>query len=263
MTDFMKYNFDISKILVACFVPKGNGKANHKDRPSHGLALHLDGKKEYFFSDGRKLSVEKGDIIYLPKDSTYFVKSSLPGECYAINFHTSNEISFPPFVFSVKSISKYIDHFSTARRIWDIKSIGYEMRCKALLYSIISEMQAEFSEKYQPKSKYKIIEPAVNFINENFSKELLNISKLSSMCDITPEYFRKIFKEHFGDSPIAYINKMKLLRAKELILSGMYSLGEVCELSGYSDFSHFSREFKKATGYPPSEYSENKKVQSK
>ncbi|MBQ8321984.1 MAG: helix-turn-helix transcriptional regulator [Clostridia bacterium] len=262
MTEFMKCNFDISKIVVACFVAKGNGKASHKDRPNHGLALHLDGKKEYCFFDGRKLMVEKGDIIYLPKDSTYTVKSSLPGDCYAINFHVSNDISFPPFVFRVKSISKYLDSFSSARRIWDSKNIGYEMRCKALLYYVISDMQTESAEKYQPKSKYKVIEPAVNYINENFSLELLNISKLSAMCDITPEYFRKIFREHFGNSPIAYINKMKISRAKDLILSGMYSLGEVCELSGYSDFSHFSREFKKATGYPPSEYTENKKVQS-
>lgn len=262
MTEFMKYNFDIPKIVVACFVPKGNGKAIHKDRPNHGLALHLDGNKEYYFSDGRAVTVEKGDIIYLPENSTYTVRSSLPGDCYAINFHISSDMSFPPFVFRVKSVSKYVEFFSSARRIWDIKNIGYEMRCKALLYSIISEMQTEFADKYQPKSKYKIIEPAVDYINENFSKELLNISKLSAMCDITPEYFRKIFKDRFGDSPIAYINKMKILRAKELILSGMYSLGDVCELSGYSDFSHFSREFKKATGYPPSEYTENKKVQS-
>jgi AraC-like DNA-binding protein len=262
MTEFMKYNFDISKIVFSCFVPKGNGKAIHKDRPNHGLALNLEGVKDYCFSDGKKLTVEKGDIIYLPEDSTYTVKASSPGDCYAINFRLSSDVSFAPFVFRVKSISKYLDLFSSAQRIWDVKNIGYEMRCKALLYSIIADMQAEFSEKYIPKSKYKIIEPAVKYINENFSTELLNISKLSAMCDITPEYFRKIFREHFGDSPIAYINKMKISRAKELICSGMYSLGEVCELSGFSDMSHFSREFKKATGYPPSEYTENKKVQS-
>lgn len=262
MTEFMKYNFDISKIVVACFVPKGNGKAIHKDRPNHGLALHLDGKKEYYFSDGRVVTVEKGDIIYLPENSTYTVRSSLPGDCYAINFHISSDISFPPFVFRVKSISKYLDNFSSAKRIWDTKSLGYEMRCKSLLYSIIADMQEEAFEKYIPKSKYKLIEPAVNYINENFSSEIMSISKLSAMCGITPEYFRKIFREHFGDSPIIYINKMKISRAKELILSGMYSLGEVCELSGYSDLSYFSREFKKATGYPPSEYLENKKVQS-
>lgn len=262
MTEFMKYNFDISRIAVACFVGKGNGKATHKDRPNHGLALHLDGKKEYYFSDGRVVLVEKGDIIYLPKDSTYTVKSLLSGDCYAINFQISTDISFPPFAFRVKSISKYLDLFAPAKRIWDVKNLGYEMRCKALLYSIIADMQAEAFEKYIPKRKYNIIEPAVNYINENFSTELLNISKLSAMCDITPEYFRKIFREHFGDSPIAYINKMKISRAKELICSGMYSLGEICELSGYSDMSYFSREFKKATGYPPSEYTENKKVQS-
>ena len=261
MTEFMKYNFDISRIAVACFVGKGIGKATHKDRPNHGLALHLDGKKEYYFSDGRVVYIEKGDMIYLPEGSTYTVKSLSPGDCYAINFQISTDIAFPPFAFRVKSFSKYLDLFASAKRIWDVKNLGYEMRCKALLYSIIADMQAEFSEKYIPKSKYKIIEPAVKYINENFSTELLNVSKLSAMCDITPEYFRKIFREYFGDSPIAYINNLKISRAKELICSGMYSLAEVCTLSGYSDISHFSREFKKATGFPPSEFTGNKKVQ--
>ena len=262
MKNFMNYDFNITDIVLACYVGAGKGKKNHTDRPSHGLAMHLGGEKEYHFPNGRILRTTENTIIYLPKGSTYSVKTIRHGECYAINFDIHEDISFSPFVVNAKAASDFINIFKLAKKHWAMKAVGYKMRCKASLYNMICTMQEEYRKNYLPKSKYRIIESAVEYINKNYTSKILNISALSDMCDITPEYFRKIFREHFGDSPIAYINKMKISRAKELICSGMYSLGEVCELSGFSDMSHFSREFKKATGYPPSEYTENKKVQS-
>ncbi len=254
MTDFMNYDFNISDIALACYVGAGKGKHKHIDRPNHGLAIHLGGDKEYRFSDGRILRTTENTIIYLPKDSSYSVKSSLPGECYAINFQISEDISFEPFVVSVKAASDFLYFFKSSKKHWETKDVGYKMRCKANLYNIICTMQEEYRKSYLPKSKYMIIEPAVDYINKNYTSLPLNISSLSDMCGITPEYFRRIFREFFGDSPIIYINKMKISRAKDLISSGMYSVNEVCMLSGYTDLSHFSREFKKATGVCPSEY---------
>ncbi|MBQ8232699.1 MAG: helix-turn-helix domain-containing protein [Lachnospiraceae bacterium] len=49
-----------------------------------------------------------------------------------------------------------------------------------------------------------------------------------------------------------YINNLKISRAKELLSSGMYTVTQAAEMSGYTDVSHFSREFKKATGAAPS-----------
>ena len=74
------------------------------------------------------------------------------------------------------------------------------------------------------------------------------------MCGITPEYFRKLFCGFYGVSPIKYINALKLSRAEELLASQMYSVTEAAEMSGYTDMSHFSREFKKHTGMSPTEF---------
>lgn len=54
--------------------------------------------------------------------------------------------------------------------------------------------------------------------------------------------------------PIKYINNLKMTRAKELLSSGMYTVSEVCFLSGYKDESYFSREFKKHFNLSPREY---------
>ena len=254
MKNFMNYEFDIREITHACYVAPNMGKLRHFDRPSHGLALNLGGDKEYLFSDGTVVFVKENSLIYLPKGSTYYVKTNVPGGCYAINFQISEDVSFSPFSVSIKASSEFLHYFKSAKKQWESKNAGYKMHCKAELYSIIGGMQLEYHSTYIPKSRFTLIDPAVNYINENYTKELLNISHLSGLCGITPEYFRRIFKERFGNSPVSYINDLKLTRAGELLSSGMYSVNEAAQLSGYTDLSHFSREFKKSFGISPSEY---------
>ena len=63
MKKFMNSDFNINKIVLAIFVAAGTGDAIHKNRPSHGLAIHKGGEKIYIFSDGKILTVKENDII--------------------------------------------------------------------------------------------------------------------------------------------------------------------------------------------------------
>ena len=251
---FMNYDFNINRIILAIFVAAGTGDAIHKNRPSHGLAIHKGGEKIYTFTDRKKLTVRENDIIYLPKHSSYTVKSKENGDCYAINFDIDEDITFEPFVVKAKKFSEITEHFRVANKIWELKKPGYMLKSKAELYNIIYALRQEYFSEYFPAKKLEIIKPAVDYIHENYSKECISVEWLSEMCNITPEYFRKIFKSFYGISPIKYINSLKIMLAKELLESNMYSVTEAAIASGYSDISHFSREFKKFTGNSPSEY---------
>ncbi|MBQ7821252.1 MAG: helix-turn-helix domain-containing protein [Clostridia bacterium] len=254
MIDFMNHDFDIRNIVLACFVPSGTGLSTHKNRPSHGLAIHIGGEKIYTFSDGKELTVKANDIIYLPKHSTYTVTAKGHGDCYAINFDIDESISFSPFVIKAKKHVAIAEHFHLANKIWELKKHGYMMKCKAELYNIIYVIQQEYFSEYFPKNKLEMIQSAVDYIHENYFKENISIEALSKMCNITPEYFRRIFKSFYGVSPINYINNLKITRARELLESQMYSVTDAAIISGYTDMSHFSREFKKRTEISPSEY---------
>jgi len=261
MNSFMNYDFNIEKIILACHVPAGTGKHIHRNRPSHGLALHISGIKEYVFDNGEKLAVHPNDIIYMPKSSNYDVHSQIQGECYAINFDIPQVVGFAPFVIKAINFSFISERFKTAKKIWEMKKPGYMTKCKAELYNVLYAMQQEYFSGYAPKTKLKVIEPAVDYIHNKYVQENISIDKLSKMCGITPEYFRSIFKKYYGVSPLIYINNLKITRAKELIESGLYSISEAAIQSGYIDMSHFSREFKKATGDCPSQYMPKKNVQ--
>lgn len=250
----MSFNFHIDKIVIACCVVKGAGKVNHRNRPSHGLALYTSGCTMLRFHSGKQFELNKNDIMYLPKHSNYDVSLVTPGDCYAINFDFEAPCQFEPFVLHTKNGSGFLEHFKTANMIWNKKALGTEMKCKAELYNILYMMQQEFSAGYIPNAKYKLILPAVDCIHQNYTQEPLSITELAALCNITPEYFRSIFKNYFGVSPLTYINGLKISRAKELLLSGMYTISEAALMSGYFDMSHFSREFKRIVGVSPSRY---------
>ena len=249
----MRYNFNIEKIIKACFVLPEKSFVN-TNRLNHGLAFHTTGTKTYYFKNGEKFVVNKNDIIYLPKHSNYEVIADIPGECYAISFEVSEEVSFKPFVIRCKNSNSVLEHFKSARNVWKKKKTGYEMKCKSELYDILYTLQQEHLLSYIHTSKHLMIQDAVNYIHNNYTNELLSISALAEMCNITPEYFRAIFKNFYGVSPLEYINNLKINHAKEMLESDLFSVTEAALSSGFSDISHFSRVFKKVTQYSPTEY---------
>ena len=195
------------------------------------------------------MTVRGGEMIFLPQGSTYYVETVEPGDCYAINF--SEGTPFPPFTLSAPDPT-YLSAFRNAERMWKERRSGYRAACKAELYRIIALMQQE--RPYLPKQKTALIRPAVEYIQKHYDTELISVTMLAELCGITPEYLRRLFGAAYGCSPVRYINGLKISRAKELLDSGMYSLSEAASLSGYTDMSHFSREFKKSEGLSPSKY---------
>ena len=147
--------------------------------------------------------------------------------------------------------------FEAAERSFRNKKPGYRMRTREKLYRILAQLQREYADEYTESSKMEIIAPGVTYIHEHYTEGDISIAALSEMCSITPEYFRRIFGNIYGTSPLKYINDLKISHAKELLGSGEYSVGDAATLSGFSDLSYFSREFKRATGISPRQFQSN------
>lgn len=255
MNHFMNYDFNIQNITLASYIDAQRRTPIHHNRSSHGLVFYTQGPKKYIFDESPQIITQKNDILYLPKHSNYIVDTAQFGGCYAINFNISEPVDFQSFLFKCKNTSFYFDSFKNADYVWKSQKPGYQMKCKSILYNIIYQMQADYRQVYIPKSRQALILPAVEYIHAHYTNEQLSITKLSAMCQMSPEYFRNLFHSFYGTSPVKYINNLKITRAAELIASGMYSISQAATLSGYNDASHFSREFKKAIGVSPSEYS--------
>ncbi|MNH45884.1 HTH-type transcriptional activator Btr [compost metagenome] len=70
----------------------------------------------------------------------------------------------------------------------------------------------------------------------------------------------RAFKEITGYTVIEFFNKLKMDKAKALLLEGDMKIKDVAQTLGYSDEFYFSRLFKKTEGLSPSEF-QSKNVQ--
>ncbi len=254
MKKFMEYNFDIESIVISCSITPATVSRVHMNRSNHGIVFHTGGIWYYTFNEKNTITILENDILYLPKDSNYTVTSVGNASGYVINFQLFNNISFEPFKLKIKNSKSFIGLFQNSEQVWRQKSSGFEMKCKSLLYNILFDLRKEHEIGYINKDTLALIKPAIDYIYTEYTMDNIEISYLAKLCNISEAYFRRIFLKRFGISPIKYINNLKIERAKELILSGLYSISEAATASGFHDDSYFSRKFKEATGVCPIEY---------
>lgn len=93
----------------------------------------------------------------------------------------------------------------------------------------------------------------IKYIHENLNSTI-TVENLADTFHLHPNYFIKYFKKYTGTSPIQYINKTRIEKAKLLLKSTGLSITEISDRTGFGDVYHFSRSFKSYTGYSPSDF---------
>jgi AraC-like DNA-binding protein len=256
MEKLFDHELNLEKINLVLTVPKNTGDAHHRNRAFHGVVLELDGIKEYHFLDGPRISLNRGEILYLPQNSNYDVESQKPGDCIAVNFLLTgmDKDNFEPFKTTLSNPVPAVELFKAADTIWNSKEEGYLLKTKSLLYDILYLVGRTLNAAHSPQKTARKILKAVKIIESNYYRIPIRISELAEICGMSEVYFRKQFRVLYGVSPLKYINSLKIARGIELLESRMYPIKEVAMMSGYEDEYYFSRDFKKAMGISPREY---------
>ena len=98
------------------------------------------------------------------------------------------------------------------------------------------------------------IEQAILFIATDFRNNL-TLEKISKEVGLSKFYFHRLFKDKTGETPLRYINRIRLEHAVHFLRMYPYlKLTEVSFECGYSSPSVFSREFKRYYKTPPLDY---------
>ncbi len=232
-------------------VPPQNITQVHKNRISSGLVYFTGGENEFIFED-HTLKASAGKLIYLPEGSSYKVHKT-NSFCIAINFKMKN---FPvkDFMISPKNTIKMENLFVRTEIIWRTKPIGFYSKCMSNIYNIMASIENDRQIGYIPTAQAEKLSPAMTYIHENYATAKISIEYLAQITNMSSTYFRKTFKQLYGVSPVAYINHLKIQRAKEALRSRLYTVEQVAYLAGYNDPSFFRREFKHYTDMTPTEY---------
>ena len=117
--------------------------------------------------------------------------------------------------------------------------------------SLCSEVRQIRDDKEESISKR-----VQSYVEENFSDRELDVSKISDFLGLSPSYATRLFKQETGEVLSYYINRVRVGKARELLLLDMYRIEQVAHMVGYLDSRALSRSFKRFYGVTPSQYKE-------
>ena len=106
------------------------------------------------------------------------------------------------------------------------------------------------------KEDKNVIELAIKFINENYSKNI-TLATVSNRYDLNYSYFSRIFKDFIGISFSQYLLKIRMEKAKEMILNDEeLKISDIAKAVGYSgdNVQNFTRAFKNHFGKSPKSF---------
>ena len=240
----MIYNFDMLSFDILSIFP-----SHHKDgyffvkpRPYAALAFRLGGIGEFYIK-GSRMPFSAGDIVFLPSNTEYDVKYS---DNKTIVVHLTNCNYSEPEIFHPKNPALFRTAFLQLLEEWDKKhSVNY---AKSKIYDILEKMACE--KRHDNSSD--TFDTCLAYMETHFCEPKLAIGEICAFGFISQSTLQRGFRERFGMSPKAYLSRLRLQRATELLLSKNESVKEAALASGFSDEKFFSRVFKEIYGFPPS-----------
>ncbi|MBP3375354.1 MAG: helix-turn-helix transcriptional regulator [Clostridia bacterium] len=260
---FFKENA-ISIELLGVFKISRRKYVNYKahSRSYDTLSIRLSGNSQ-FKTQKDDFSVTQGKLLYLPKNVEY-QQMSEDETLIAIHFiNYSSDTLAQAEIIDVDDVEYVEGLIKQMYDVWKGLNVGYQYKCTSLFYELLYYLRCrEHDGAISAITEESKIKNALDIIHSSYRKEQIDISALARSCALSEAYFRKLFKKIHGVSPSQYIIDLKLDFASHLLQSGLYTVGEVAQRSGFSDPKYFSRIFKARFSLSPKEYQQKFEEQS-
>lgn len=98
-----------------------------------------------------------------------------------------------------------------------------------------------------------VIHEIAKYIQNHYAEDIA-LQDIANRFFLSREYISRKFKLEFQENLSDYISRIRVEKAKLLLLHPHHRVSQVAEMVGYRDEKYFSKVFKKATGLSPNEY---------
>jgi AraC-like DNA-binding protein len=136
---------------------------------------------------------------------------------------------------------------------WVKKAIGYDWKVKLGFMNLLSELKSQQVQAKGEDASLDLIHKAIAYINDHY-REPIDRKALADHVSLSHSHLSLLFKKYTGWSPVQYVIKIRMDKAKELLRDSRKSISHIASEVGYPDPLYFSRVFAKETGLSPRDY---------
>lgn len=272
----MKFKHELVKLNEDISVMFANITDDTRIVPKHWhshleIIYILDGYLEVAINNSEYLIGKDQLIIINPRDihstaNKNFNTSILlqiPYELLEDNIEDVQNIYFEcnPYTKDIQKISYQNDIKALLKsfaEIYKTKSLGYKLKINSLIYDLLFILVNNFSTsltKLHIKKTVRYLdrlELITKYVKKHYT-ECISLDDISAQVRLNPEYFSRFFKKYMGTTFLKYLNSIRLEHFYTDLVNTDYSVTELIEKNGFTNYKMFMKLFKDTYGCTPSE----------
>lgn len=170
---------------------------------------------------------------------------SLKRFCQNVIYNLINTTSHLGFDISLLSKDKI-------RIFRDIDKATYFEELVEVMKQVFEKLTTLMNEQVEQKNSV-ILSKVIQYVEKHYSEDF-TLSDIANDLHINYYYLSAYFKNQTSENLTAYINKVRVEKAKLLLKDEKLSIAEVSGLVGFSEHNYFSKIFKKYATMTPTSY---------
>jgi AraC-like DNA-binding protein len=137
---------------------------------------------------------------------------------------------------------------------------GYRLAMKARLYDLallllrnVPARHVKENERRKRTLRNETLERIFTFVHDNFAKSI-SLGEAAEAAHLSKFYFTRFFRIQTGETFHAYLSRVRISRAAELLSDTDLPITDIAYQSGFASLQTFNRLFRTYTGVSPSNY---------
>ena len=102
----------------------------------------------------------------------------------------------------------------------------------------------------------RAVEPALRYVSENYALDI-RARDMAAACALSESYFRKLFHDTMGMSPVEYLNRFRVNRSIYLLYTTNETVLTIAGQSGFASIASYNRNFLRYVGVSPAQWRRN------
>ena len=133
---------------------------------------------------------------------------------------------------------------------------GYTLLFSSKLYQFLFILfqgyHTDISSRTKQKSDRNLIrlEQVMNYVKSHYTQPI-SLEDAAQILSLNPEYFCRYFKKYMGMTFLEYVNSIRLYHIHQDLLNTNYSVSELMDRHGFTNYKLFSKMFRNTYGCPP------------
>lgn len=218
--------------------------------------------KTYSLVQGDLIVINSGDIhfthcrelaqIYVLQVPYPILKTHIPNYDY-VRFQTrEGSVLFTGSAYD-KEISRMM--VLMCQTVTD-KKPGYSLLFASylyqLLYLLFQYYRTDISTSTKQKSDRNLIrlEQVMSYVKNHYTQPI-SLEDGAGILSLNPEYFCRYFKKYMGMTFLEYVNTIRLSHIHQDLLNTNYSISELMDRHGFSNYKLFTKMFRSTYGCSP------------